>query len=126
MMNLMRNQRGMTGMGWMVVIVLVVGGALLSLKIAPMYIRHASIAQALHNVTKQPEFTKRATPSSIRGLFAKQLDISSIYEFDMDTLSVERDREGMRVVLDYEVREPIVGNLDVVARFYAEVEVPDQ
>jgi hypothetical protein len=122
-MQLPRKQRGVTAMGWVIILGLIIGGALLAMKIAPIYMRHGSVLQALHFTAKQ-EGVARMPLSKIKNIMAKQLNISSVYGFDMTAVRVEKKRDSTDLILDYEVREDIVGNLAVVATFYEVVEIP--
>ncbi|MBF0254885.1 MAG: DUF4845 domain-containing protein [Gammaproteobacteria bacterium] len=124
MMNLVRNQRGMTGMGWLIIIALIISGALLAMKIGPIYISHGSVLQSLKYTANQPGMAK-ATLRKARDVMAKQLNISSVYGFDMETVTLDRTREGTKIIVDYEVREPIVGNLSIVASFYEVAEASE-
>jgi hypothetical protein len=113
----------MTGMGWIMVLTLIIGGALLLMKIAPIYMRHSSVMQALEFTAEKTD-PEAANLRKVRQLMEQQLNINSVYEFDIDTLTLEKTREGTKLLLDYEVREALVGNLSVVVSFSEVAEVP--
>lgn len=47
-----------------------------------------------------------------------------MYDFPKKGLKIDRSQgEGTMMIVDYEVREPMAGNVDVVMHFHKEVKV---
>ena len=121
----MRNQRGVTMIGWLVILSLIIGGALLFMKIFPTYSRNFSIKNSISSVVKKPGIASES-PAKIVEAVMKQIDINGIYNFDKTDLKVQKTRNGVEIRAEYEVRENIVGNLDVLVSFDEVVESGSQ
>lgn len=117
-----RRQQGLTITGWIFVIATVLFFVLLGLKMVPSYLQYYTIAQVLESI-KQDSGLKQASPREIRSVFNKRIDINGVYNFDRKNLKIDRSKGVTTVTVEYEVREPMAGNVDVVMNFYKQVEL---
>lgn len=121
----MRKQRGVTMIGWLIILSLIIGGALMFMKIFPIYSRNFSVQSSLKAVAKQSDIANQS-PAKIVENVMKQFNVNSIYNFDKTDIKVQKTRNGVQIRAEYEVRENIVGNLDVVVSFNEIVESGSQ
>lgn len=121
----MRKQRGVTMIGWVIILSLIIGGALMFMKIFPIYSRNFSVQSSLKVVAKQSDIASQS-PAKIVENVMKQFNVNSIYNFDKTDIKVQKTRNGVEIRAEYEVRENIVGNLDVVVSFDERVESGSQ
>lgn len=121
-LNTLKNQAGMTGMGWLTVIALVLFFALLIVKLVPTYIENYSIKTVLHSLEEEPLITQK-TPKQIRELINKRLTINGVYDFDQKAITIQKDSGVLTVDITYEVRKPMFGNIDAVMSFSDNVEL---
>jgi len=121
-LNTLKNQAGMTGMGWLTVIALVLFFALLIVKLVPTYIENYSIKTVLHSLEEEPLITQK-TPKQIRELINKRLTINGVYDFDQKAITIQKDSGVLTVDITYEVRKPMFGNIDAVMSFNDNVEM---
>ena len=121
-LNTLKNQAGMTGLGWLTVIALVLFFALLIVKLVPTYIEHHSIKTVLHSLEEEPLITQN-TPKQVRELITKRLKINSVYDMDPKSITISKSEGVLKVAIAYEVRKPMFGNIDVVMTFSDEVEL---
>jgi len=121
-LNTLKTQAGMTGLGWLAVIGLVLFFALLIVKLVPTYIENYSIKTVLHSLEEEPLITQK-TPKQVRDLIKKRLKINSVYDMDKKAIKIDKDSGVLRVNITYEVRKPMFGNIDVVMSFSDEVEM---
>jgi len=120
-MNLPHRQRGLGILGWMFVIAVGLFFALLGMKMVPNYINYYSVVKIMEGMANDPSL-KDASASELRKAFLRRVDVNSIYNFPKNGFKVGRSRgEGTVLKVDYEVREPMVGNVDVVMHFEKEV-----
>lgn len=117
----MRNQRGVTMIGWVIILSLIIGGALLIMKIGPIYQRHFSVKSSIGAVARKAGIANEP-PAKIVEFVMKQFDINNIYDFDKSDIKVQKTRGGVEIRAEYEVRKNIVGNLDVIVSFDEAVE----
>ena len=117
-----RAQRGMTLIGF--IIVLAVAGVFIymGMKVIPMYSEFYAVKEALQGLAGEPEIASK-DPAEIEKLFFRRLDISYADTVEPEHVKIVRKDEGYLMTVKYEVRTPLIANLDVVGRFDAEKEL---
>lgn len=122
-MTSIRKQKGLGFLGWLVLILLFGGALTLGLKLVPVYTDYNTMADILDGMAAEDGMANKRTPE-IEDLIIKRFKINNIRSIDFHKdVQVKRDSNGVRIVLDYEVRMPVVGNLAMVASFDKEVEL---
>ena len=114
-----QTQRGMTMLGFLMVLCLGIFFAFCAMKIVPMYIEYYSVNKALARIAQEPEISN-APKDKIRTMFKKGLDMNYIGHVKPDMLKIENTEAGYTMTVDYERRENLIANLDVVGFFHAE------
>lgn len=115
-----RNQRGMTLLSFVIVLAVVGFFAYVGMKLFPMYSEFYSVKQALKGLQQEPGIGNQE-PRRIQDLFFRRLYISYAENVKPENVKLQRAENGPGWVMtvDYEVRKPLVGNLDVVGKFHA-------
>ncbi|MGN6513571.1 MAG: DUF4845 domain-containing protein [Lysobacteraceae bacterium] len=113
-----RNQGGMTLIGFVIVLAVVGFFAYIGMKLFPMYSEYYAVKQALKGLQAEPGIADQ-DPGKIQDLFFRRLYISYAENVKPDNVKVERIDNGWKMSVSYEVRKPLVYNLDVVGRFDA-------
>ena len=114
-----RKQRGITMLGFLITLCLVIFFAYCAMKIVPMYIEYYSVKKALASIANEQD-TSSATKDKIRAMFARHITIDYVKIIKPDMLKIEATDSGFNLTVDYERREELIANLDVVGRFHAE------
>lgn len=114
-----RMQRGMTMIGFLITLAVVIFFVYCGMKIVPMYIEYYSVKQALAGIAAEPGAAD-ASKEDLRVKFFKRLNMSYAEDIKQDALNIETTDQGYRMVVDYEQRKPLIANLDVVGKFHAE------
>jgi len=116
-MGLPQHQRGLGAIGWLV-LVFVFGSLLtLGLKVVPVYTDNATIERILDGLAAEPEMGSKST-GAIDKIIKARFHVNNIRDFDYSkNLTIVRNNDGARIILDYEVRVPLVYNLDLIASF---------
>ncbi len=107
--------RGLSMWGWLFVVLVVFSVITLAGRLAPYYFDHMTMVSLLDGVTvAEAKMSKR----EIRELLEKRFKVNNIRGWDVeDIIDVDRSREGTTIVLEYEVREPIVANVTALLHF---------
>ena len=114
-MNL-RKQNGLTILGFLIVLSLVIFFAIVGMKITPIYLEYYSVVSAMEGVANEPG-SARYRPFDVKRKILDRLYLS--YSADNVTehdIKVTR-RNGVHVRVVYDVRKPMFGNLDIIASF---------
>lgn len=112
-----KRQQGMTFISLLLLLAIVGFFATISLTLIPIYLEHYSIKHVLAQFEHDRDLSKKST-TEIRTLMKKRLKINGVYNFNVkDNVLVERDKGRVTVRVKYEVREPVLGNVDLVVHF---------
>ena len=115
-MKTMNTQRGMTLTSFLAVLIVVGFFLYIGMKLFPMYQEYYAVRSAMKSLAKEPGVGSME-PARIQDLFFKRLYIN--YSENVKPANVKFDRRdnGWTLKVNYEVRRPLVGNLDVVGKF---------
>ena len=114
-----RKQGGMTMLGFLITLSVVILFVFCGMKVVPMYIEYYSVKKALASIANEQD-TSSATKDKIRAMFARHITIDYVKIIKPDMLKIEATDSGFNLTVDYERREELIANLDVVGRFHAE------
>ena len=120
-----RTQGGMTLIGFIIVLALVGFFAYIAMKLVPMYSEYYAVKQALKGLQAEPGIANR-DPGKIQDLFFRRLYISYAENVKPENVEMERVDGGWELSVEYEVRKPLMGNLDVVGKFQASESLTNQ
>jgi hypothetical protein len=117
-----RTQKGMTLIGF--IIVLAVAGlfAYIGMKLVPMYTEFYGVKKAMASLANEPGIATMSPPQ-IKDLFYRRMYINYAENVKTSDVTLTRKDAGWMMVVDYEVRRPVIANLDVVGKFHAEKEL---
>jgi hypothetical protein len=113
-----RTQSGMTLIGFVIVLGVVGLFAYIGMKLLPMYSEYYAVKQALKGLQAEPGIANR-DPAKIQDLFFRRLYISYAENVKPENVDIKRIDNGWQMDVNYEVRKPIISNLDVVGKFSA-------
>ena len=111
-----RKQGGLSLVGFLVVLAVVGFAAYIGMKLFPMYQEYYSVRTAMKSLANEPGVADM-DPAKVQDLFFRRLYISYAENVKAQNVKFERTNGGWRMKVNYEVRKPLVGNLDVVGRF---------
>ena len=114
-----RTQGGMTMLGFLITLSVVILFIFCGMKIVPMYIEYYSVKKMLAAISNNPE-AANSSKDQIRKMFGRSLEIDYVKIITPEMLKIETTDSGYNLVVDYERREELVANLDVVGKFRAE------
>ncbi len=115
-MKKMKTQRGMTLTSFLVVLIVVGFFLYVGMKLFPMYQEYYAVRSAMKSLAKEPSVGTMA-PAQIQELFFKRLYINYSDNVKPANVKFNRRDNGWTLNVNYEVRRPLVGNLDVVGKF---------
>jgi hypothetical protein len=113
-----RTQSGMTLIGFVIVLAVVGLFAYVGMKLIPMYSEYYAVKQAMKGLAQEPGIADR-DPAKIQDLFFRRLYISYSENVKPEHVKIKRIDNGWQMDVNYEVRKPMIYNLDVVGKFSA-------
>jgi Tfp pilus assembly major pilin PilA len=121
----MKNQRGMTLIGWVIVLALIAFFATLVMRLLPMYQEYYGVLQIM-KVMEEELKSNNLAKSQVEQLLYKKFDtgyIKSVKEDDIEILRGKQSAHITKIVIDYEVRKPFIAHIDLIGHFKKEIDV---
>jgi len=119
------HQRGMTAIGWLLVMGLIAFFTLITLRLVPLYLEYSKVVSVLESLTNEPGVGAK-TRTEIIKLVSKRFDINDVRKVSPKLVKVSKDKGMTRISIEYERREHLMSNIDVVTSFNKQVEVPSR
>ena len=115
-------QKGSLG-GYMLAILLFGGLFTIASRLVPIYIDHNTIINILDKMQYERTLSEK-TDSELMEIMRKRFRLNNLRNFPINEhVEFKRSSAGVNLVLDYEVRVPLISNLDVIASFSEEIEL---
>lgn len=115
-LNTPSRERGMTMMGFVLVLVVIGFSALMTMKVLPIYLDYFSIRSSLEGLAGEPGARERS-PADIIKAIERRFDVSFVTVIQAKDIKVQKKSGVTSLILKYEDRRPLLGNLDVIANF---------
>jgi hypothetical protein len=112
----------MTAIGWLLVLGLIAFFTLITLRLVPAYLEFGKVASVLESLENEPGITQK-TRGEIISLISKRFDVNDVYQVEPKLVEVKKEKGVLKVGINYERREHLIGNVDVVTTFDKHVEV---
>ena len=109
-----RKQGGMTLTSFLMVLAVVGFALYVGMKLFPMYQEFYAVKTSMKALANEPG---SSDPSKASEMFFKRMDMNYSDSVKRDNIKFDRIEGGVRMVVKYEVRRPLVGNLDIVGNF---------
>lgn len=115
-------QRGMTFLGFVMLMCLIGFFSMLTLKIGPIYLDHYKVLASLEGLKSDQDLASRSK-QDILGTLGKRWDIDMVNSVTKDDVYIVKEMGKVTVQIAYDVTKPIMGNIDVLVHFNDSIEV---
>jgi len=112
----MKNQKGASGLTILVILLLAASILTIAMKVAPMYFDNMTVAKVLEDLGAQSDIAE-LEDDSIISAFSKRLIINNVRDFDIKKVVIGRDDGMLTIDINYEKRDNIFKNIDVIVSF---------
>jgi len=110
------NQGGLTLISFLFVLAFVIFISFIGMKIGPIYMEYYSVVSAMNGVASE-RGSANLSPYDVRVKVLNRLYVSySAENVKENNIKLTR-ANGVWLRVAYEVRKPVIGNLDVIAKF---------
>ena len=117
-----KRQQGFTLITIIVILAVIGFFVLLIVKIAPIYMNHSKVTNALYALEQTKNIENESTHGVKRNLDGR-FNINYVEHLSIDDVKIINRLNYLKVVIEYEVVEKIVGNASVLVEFYEEIEI---
>jgi hypothetical protein len=111
-----QRQRGMTFLG-LVTILVILGAALYAaIRLVPVFLEYTEVARALEQVRDEHSAID-TNPQMIRNSLERRWDVEDIKGIGWKEVSIKKTNDGYDVRAAYQVEQPFIANVFLVAKF---------
>lgn len=122
----MKQQQGMTAIGFILIIGMIAFFTAIGVKLIPMYMEYYSVTSILKTIQGEPETASRSA-AEIEDTILKRFSINEVRRVTKDDITITKEGKKVSIEIAYEARVPLFGNIDIVGNFKdnrVEVTVP--
>ena len=116
------SQRGITLIGFLMLLILAGFFVFLGMRLVPTYIEYYSVARDMDGLAAEPGLSSQG-PEKIRDLLFRRFYVSYVDSVKPQHVKVTKAGDGYDLRITYEVRKELMYNLDYVAKFDRTVEI---
>lgn len=119
------SQRGISMLSWIAILLVVIFFALFAMRTVPAYFNYHTLVQVAQGV--QQDRSLRGVPvQEVRSKLDTRMrinDVDDVGDVGYDAVQIRQGSDGGWVlIVDYEVRAPLIGNIDLVMSFNRRIE----
>jgi len=112
-----RRNDGLTLIGFLIVLVIVLFFAYAGMRVVPMYLEYHALVNAMDKLKNDPA-AKSMSPYKIKDSIQRSLWVSyASNNIGKEDIRISKKSDGINVRVAYEVREDFLGNIDIIASF---------
>jgi hypothetical protein len=119
-----RTQRGVTMIGWIVLLIPVAIVGYSAIRLIPIYLNYTKIARSMSQLATESSVSDSA--QGIRFALEKRLDIEQVEFPDSKDFVIRRDGQSWVVEIDYEDGAPLMSNVSLAAKFKKSIRIGDK
>lgn len=121
----MYKQKGMTMIGWVIMVAFIGFNALVAINVAPIYFTDSNVASLWESLESDTTLIGKG-PKQIRQVIGKRLRVNNVYDIKKEDVSIKKSKGFYIVTLEYEPRGKIIGSLDYIITFKHEAKIRSQ
>ncbi len=120
-----KKMKGLTGLSFLLLLLLIGFFALLAIRLFPIYLEHYNVTTSLKSLQSEAQQAPLGR-KEIKDLLLRRFQINDISHVDKDQIKVQSQNGGKLVTIAYEVRKPFIGNIDLLVSFKDSLELQGQ
>lgn len=120
-----KHQQGLTFISIVFILAILGFFVLLTLKIAPIYMNHSKVVNALAALEAM-DGLETMSKREIRKSLDKRFGMNYVEKIEPDDITIVKKGNYVKVDIEYERVENVVGNLSILADFHEFVEAGDK
>ena len=118
-----RTSAGFTMRSFLGILVVFAFLAAILMRLVPVYIEYFNVKSSLGRLASEPGLGK-ASGRRLKDRLMRQFDINNIANVKREDIKIAKHGRKKTVIVDYEVRRPLVANIDMIIHFHDQVALP--
>ncbi len=113
---------GVTALSFLLLLVIIGFFALLVIRLLPVYLENYNVTSALKSVQNEA-LMESLSNAEIKTRLLRRFEINDVTHVEHQDIRIETEANKRKIIVAYEVREPFLGNVDLVVSFDEQVEI---
>jgi hypothetical protein len=118
-----KNQRGVTFLGWLLLLIPVGVIVYAGIRVAPIYLNYLHVAKAMQQLASESKGEGTINPVDVRASLEKRFDIDYVSYPAAKDIDVHRDGDHWVAIANYEEVAPLFGNMSLLMQFNTQVDL---
>ena len=118
-----KSQRGVTFIGWLVLLVPVGILVYAGIRLTPVYLNYFRVVRALEQLAADSKGDTQITPAAVHQSLERRFDVEYVDHPTAKEIDVHREGDHWVAVADYEDLAPLLGNVSILVQFTKQVEL---
>ncbi|TVP57935.1 MAG: DUF4845 domain-containing protein [Halomonadaceae bacterium] len=112
----MKQQQGASALSFLVVVFILLSFLTIAIRLVPVYFDDYSVKKLFSSLEESGQM-QGASIREAQALVKRRQDQNNLNMFGQEQLKIRKDNGVFLIDLDYEVRVPMVGNVDAIVHF---------
>jgi len=117
-------QRGVTLLGWIVLLVPVAIVGYVFIRAVPVYLNYGKVVRAFDQVKSEYSASESTTRELIKSSLEKRFDVDYLDSPKIGDVGIRKTAEGWQVEVEYEDVVPLMYNASLLLEFEKSVTIP--
>jgi hypothetical protein len=114
---MLKRQRGVTLVGWVILLIPIAVLGFASIKVVPVYLNYMGVSRSVQQTATEVKSDEGGNEQSIRFALEKHFDIESITFPDVKDVSIKRDGQHWVIEAKYQDVVPLFLNISLLLDF---------
>lgn len=115
-MKVVNNQRGISTLGLLTVLLVASFFMMCAAKMLPLYLQAWTVKNTIERTIEDGALSGKS-PSAIRSALGRSFTVNQVDAISLKDVKIARTKTGVDIDASYEVRQPLIYNIDFVLRF---------
>jgi hypothetical protein len=111
-----QRQRGMTFLGMVTILLILGAGLYAGIRLVPVFLEYTKVSRALEQVRDEHSAID-TNAQMIRNSLERRWDVEDIKSIGWKEVEIKKSNEGFDVKAVYEVEQPFIANVYLLAKF---------
>lgn len=113
----LKQQRGVTFTGFIMVLVLLVVVAIFGMKLIPVYMESGKIQKAFDAIVQDPSMQTATVAEIKESFFKRAITMDNVTTVNANDLEVSKENGRLMLSVSYNVKVPLAGNVSLLIEF---------
>jgi hypothetical protein len=116
-----KNERGVTFIGWILLLLPVAIILYCVIRLTPVYVNYMAVVRSMTQLKTETPDGSAVNPTGVRNALEKRFDIEGINVPNVNDVLIQREGENWVAIAEYEEQVPLFFNINLLVQFHKQV-----